>query len=555
MGQSINAPQTTEQQKWQFRDDFSWHMVGGGGLGHDLKAGVNFINEPRLYVTFEAGKDVLSYTHMDNTVNGPLSGVSMNGGVAKANIPMQQFAVYFQDDWRLSSKLTVNLGVRYDYQTGYQFDQSKNPNFVKIQNAGKAGLLQGIKGLENAGLEPKNDLNNVQPRVGLVWDPRDGKDVIRVGWGIYTDMAYTNSNGLFAAFDAQGAFGTVLNVSDQFGIKNPDGSYYRIGQPLSNIARLNQADPNSLPYYGQWVDPRLQMPYTMQTAIGWSHELSASTVVTADFVHAAGRNLNSRSTINVYMPNTTTRRLAFLGLQPNSVNTRPAISIAKSRYIAGVFGLKRRMTKGIDFTATYTLGSAKSHLGNGTDELNVSNQQDPYLLFDDPRMFGPAGRSDARHKGTIAGVFQFKDLTIAPMFLFRSPLPVAIYEGIDLNRNSLNNDIPERAYHFAGVGKAPKDVGPCETWNCGRGAWRTQMNLRFSYSIPLFGRARIRSHRRGLQPLQREEPVELPHEADAGHRGTQPGVHGAHRILGRLPEPGAAGRPNRIPLLLLMRLA
>jgi hypothetical protein len=492
VGQSVNTPQTTEQKKWQFRDDFSWHKAGWGGLGHDFKVGVNFINEPRLYVTFEAGKDVLSYTHMDNTLTGPLSAVSMNGGVAKANIPMKQFAGYFQDDWRLNSRLTLNLGLRYDYQVGYQYDQSKNPNYVKIQNAGKAGLLKGIKGLENAGLDPENDKNNIQPRLGMVWDVGgDGKNVLRAGWGIYTDMAYTNSNGLFAAFDAQGAFGTVLNVSNQQGIRNPDGTFYRVGQPISNIASQNQADPNSLPYYGQWVDPRLQMPYTMQTAVGWSHELSPSTVVTADFIHAAGRNLNTRSHINVYIPGTTTRRLAFLGLQPNAIGTRPAISQAKSRYIAGVFGLKRRMTKGIDFTATYTLGSAKSNLGNGTDELNVNVLQDAYLLFDDPKTFGPAGRADARHKGTIASVLQFKSLTIAPMFLFRSPLPVAIYEGLDLNRNSVLNDLPVRAYQFAGVGKEPKDIGPCETWNCGRGAWRTQMNLRVSYSIPLFGRARV----------------------------------------------------------------
>ena len=492
VGQSVNTPQTTEQKKWQFRDDFSWHKAGWGGLGHDFKVGVNFINEPTLYCTFEAGKDLLSYTHMDNTLSGPLSGVSMNGGIAKANIPMKQFAVYFQDDWRLTSRVTLNVGLRYDYQTGYQYDQSKNPNFVKIQNAGKAGLLAGIKGLENAGKDPANDKNNIQPRVGMVWDVRgDGKNVVRAGWGIYTDMAYTNSNGLFAAFDAQGAFGTVLNVSNQQGIRNPDGTFYRVGQPISNIASQNQADPNSLPYYGQWVDPRLQMPYTMQTAIGWSHELNPSTVVQADFVHAAGRNLNSRSVLNVYIPGTTTRRLAFLNLQPNSANTRPAISQAKSRYVAGVFGLKRRMTKGIDFTATYTLGTAKSHLGNGTDELNANVLQDSYLLFDDPRTFGPAGRTDARHKGTIAGVFQVRAFTIAPMFLFRSALPVAIYEGLDTNRNSVNNDLPEGAYQFAGVGNDPKDIGPCETWNCGRGAWRSQMNLRVAYTFHLFGRTRL----------------------------------------------------------------
>ncbi|MBP1635467.1 MAG: hypothetical protein H6Q10_2041, partial [Acidobacteria bacterium] len=486
------TPQTTNQKKWQFRDDFSWHLTGGGGLGHDFKTGVNFIHEPRLYVTFEAGKGVPQYTHMDDTVDGPLQAVSVNDGVAKANIPMNQYGVYFQDDWRITNTLTLNLGLRYDYLSGYQYDQSKNPNFVKIQEAGKAGLLKGIKGLENAGLTPEEDKSNIQPRLGAVWDVRgDGRDVIRAGWGIYMDMAYTNSNGLFAAFDAQGAFGSVLDVSDSTGIRNPDGSFYQIGQPVGNIEDQNQADPNSLPYIGQWQDPRLKMPRTYQTAVGWSHQLSSTTVVTADFVRTDGRHLNTRSHINVYIPGTRTRRLAFLNLQPNALGTRGGISQAKSEYTAGIFGLKRRMSKGFDLTATYTIGSAKSHLGNGTDELNQSNLQDATRLFDDPRVYGPAGRTDARHKGTLASVIDVKGLTIAPMFIFRSRLPVSITDGRDLNVDSNRNDIPERAYQFTSVGEAPKDTGACETWNCGRGAWRTQFNLRVSYAIPIYGSARL----------------------------------------------------------------
>jgi len=48
---------------------------------HDFKSGVNFINEPRLYLTFNTGTGGYSYTHLDNNVNGPLSSVSKNGGL------------------------------------------------------------------------------------------------------------------------------------------------------------------------------------------------------------------------------------------------------------------------------------------------------------------------------------------------------------------------------------------------------------------------------------------------------------------------------------------
>jgi hypothetical protein len=499
VGQSINTPQTTEQHKFQFRDDFSWRVAGMGGLGHDFKAGVNFINEPRLFITFNSGKGVLQYSHLDDNPNGPLSNVTLNDGDASANIPLKQYAFYVQDDWRLASRLTANIGLRYDFIDGLQFDQSKNPNFVRFQNAGKAGLLRGIKGLEHFGMDPKEDGNNWQPRLGIAWDVRgNGMDVVRAGWGIYMDMAYTNSNGLFAASDATGkGFGTVLNVDDQSGIRNPDGSFYRIGQPVSNIISQNQADTSSIPLFGQWVDPRLQLPYTRQTAAGWSHQLTPNMVFSVDFVRADGRDLNSRPRLNVRPVGqpSAPRVLAFTGLTPNALGTRPAISRAKSKYTAGIFGIKRRLTNGIDFTATYTLASARSQIGTAADELNSNNLQDATLLYDDPRVMGPTSRTDARHQGTLAGIFQKWGFTVSPIFLFRSPLPVSITEGLDLNQNSERNDIPVKAYAFDGLnpdGTAKvKEIGDCKTWNCGRGAWRSQMNLRVSRSFGLFGRARI----------------------------------------------------------------
>ena len=499
VGQSINTPQTTEQHKYQFRDDFSWHVTGMGGLGHDFKVGASFINEPRLFITFNSGKGVLQYVHLTDEVNGPISTVTLNDGDASANIPLKQYAFYVQDDWHPTDRLTANIGLRYDLITGYQFDQSKNPNFVKFQTLGAAGAFQGIKGLENFGLTPKNDTNNWQPRLGLAWDVRgDGRDVVRGGWGIYMDMAYTNSNGLFAASDATGkGFGTVVNIDDQSGIRNPDGTFYQVGQPVSNIISQNQADTSSIPLFGQWVDPRLQMPYTRQTSAGWSHQIGTSMVFSADFVRADGRDLNSRPRLNVRpvgQPGAP-RVLAFTGLTPNALGTRPAISQGKSEYTAGIFSLKRRMSKSFEFTANYTLQKAKSVIGTAADELNSNNLQDATLLYDDPRVFGPTLRTDARHQGSVSGVFQMKGFTISPIFLFRSALPLSLIEGLDTNQNSERNDIPLKAYAYDGLNAdgtvKVKEIGDCKTWNCGRGAGRTQLNMRVSRSFNLIGTSRI----------------------------------------------------------------
>jgi len=494
IGQSPNTPQTTEQKKWQFRDDFSWHVTGMGGIGHDLKTGVNFINEPRLFITFNSGKGVVQNTHLTDDVSGPISLVTLNDGDASANIPLKQYAFYVQDDWAVTDRITLNLGLRYDLIQGFQFDQSKNPNFVKVQAAGKAGLLTGIKGLENFGKDPQDDKNNWQPRLGFAYDVRgNGKDVIRGGFGIYMDMAYTNSNALFAASDATGkGFGAVLSVDNQAGIRNPDGSLYRVGQPLANIQSQNQA--GATPLFGQFTDPRLQMPYTRQTSLGWSHELMQNTVVTADFVRADGRDLNVRPRINTGVVGggaTAARRLAFLGLSPNAIGTRPAISRGKSEYTALITGFKRRMTAGLDLTATYTLAKAKSQIGTAADELNANLLQDAALLYDDDRVFGPTSRTDARHQGSFAVVWMAKGFTLAPTFFYRSRLPVPTIRGVDFNLNRENNDLPERAFQFDGVGKPAKDIGACDTWNCSRGAWRTQGNIRLSYGFKLRGNARV----------------------------------------------------------------
>src|SRR5262249_48719070 len=113
-GGNLNTPQNTEQRKLQFRDDFSWHATGHGGLGHDFKAGIHFTDEPRLYITFNVGKDVIANTMLTNDVNGPVQIVTLSTGDGYGNMPNKQTGLYFQDDWRMGDRLTINAGVRYD---------------------------------------------------------------------------------------------------------------------------------------------------------------------------------------------------------------------------------------------------------------------------------------------------------------------------------------------------------------------------------------------------------------------------------------------------------
>ncbi|HMF95139.1 MAG TPA: hypothetical protein VKE96_12625, partial [Vicinamibacterales bacterium] len=511
IGANGNTPQTTEQTKYQFRDDFSWHRSGWGGLGHDFKVGVNFINEPRLFITFNTGKGAVFNTHITNDINGPISLVTVSDGDASANIPLKQFATYIQDDWRVTDRFTLNFGLRYDLMTGYQFDESKNPNFVALQAAGAAGKLAGIAGMENFGLTPREDYNNIQPRVGGVYDLRgDGKDIIRGGFGVYTDVGYTNSNVLFAAADSTGAgFGQVFNVNVTNGIRKSDGTFYHAGDPLSTIASQNQVTPGAFPLFGQFVDPRLQAPYQMQSNAGWSHELNADTVLAVDYVNSLGRDLNFRPRVNQRIPGSLSnpRRLAAVvpTITPNTNGTRPAVSRGESEYNAMVLSLRRRLSHGVDFSANYTLQKGVSTIGAAADELNTANIQDPNNPFNDPRQLGPNLTTDARHLVSVSATFLFKyGIRVAPIYLFRSALPVNLIDGRDLNLDGDAVDIPTKAYavdsfdpnaptNVGGVSTQTtfKELGNCETVNCGRGMSQTQTNLRVSKVFNLGSRAHV----------------------------------------------------------------
>ncbi len=501
-GGNTNLPQRTEQRKFQFRDDFSWHVARRGGLGHDFKTGVNFINEPRLFFTLSSAKDIVRNTHLTNELRGPISDVVLSQGDSVSDLSTRQYGVYFQDDWRVSGRLTVNAGIRYDLVTGVIFDQSNNPNFVKVQAAARAGLLDGIVGLENFALDPEDDRNNIQPRIGAVVDLRgNGKDVVRGGWGIYTDFGYTNSSVMFPAMDAGSfRFGNTFNASNAAGLRNPDGSFYEAGQPLGNLASQNQVIPGSVALQGQWVDPRLQQPHQLQTNAGWSHELTLSTVVSVDVVNSLGRDLNYRPRLNQRMPGTTTRRLSALipgGLSPNTSSNRPALSRGKSEYNALILSVRRRMSRGIDFTTSYTLSRGLSTIGNASDELNTANIQDPGNPFDNPAQLGPNAATDARHRFMFSAAIDLPGgFRVAPIYAYRSALPVVLIDGRDLNLDGDALDIPSRAFAVDSFDAATgavtvKELGPCKTVNCGRGYSQQQLNLRISKLFRLAGGANV----------------------------------------------------------------
>ena len=158
---------------------------------------------------------------------------------------------------------------------------------------------------------------------------------------------------------------------------------------------------------------------------------------------------------------------------------------------------RRRMSNGVDYTVSYTLASAKSTIGAGVDQLNTANIQDPNNPFDAPVQNGPATDTDARHRVALSATFRLPwGINFSPIYLYRSSLPVALVDGRDLNLDGDATEIPQKAYAVDTFNSDTgiitfKEIGNCETVNCGRGMPQHQMNLRGSKDFNLGGRARV----------------------------------------------------------------
>jgi hypothetical protein len=173
------------EKRYQFSDNFSW-TIGR----HDTKFGGDFNYLP-IDATFTVNYGgVYDFGQFDVGPFGlpgpPLSAVQAYGAGLPATFvqglgsPHDAFSnkplgLFWQDSWHVLHNLTVNFGVRYDVEFAPQF---KPPTGLAQVGYQFLGLQKGIQ----------TDKNNIQPRIGLAWDPRgDGKMVVRASYGMFYD--------------------------------------------------------------------------------------------------------------------------------------------------------------------------------------------------------------------------------------------------------------------------------------------------------------------------------------------------------------------------------
>ncbi len=171
------------EQRYQFADNFSWTMGS-----HQTKFGVD-INYIPLTATFTVNYGGVYDFGTQSLFPSPFPafsavqayGLGMPGdfiqglGSPKDSFSNKALGVFWQDSWRVSSKLTLNYGIRYDVEFPPQFAP---PDTLAQAGYNFLGLQKGIQ----------TDTNNVQPRFGLAWDPKgDGKTVVRGSYGLFYD--------------------------------------------------------------------------------------------------------------------------------------------------------------------------------------------------------------------------------------------------------------------------------------------------------------------------------------------------------------------------------
>ena len=245
-GKLPNQPQTFTEDRLQFLDTLSFAVPDKGG-DHYFKAGVDF-SVLSISGAVPQNFDGLFIFNTDSPFNAADPDTypfiyQESSGDPNFDIDNNLYAFFLQDQWRVSPRLTLNLGLRWDYE-----------DHVAV----------------------KGDKNNFAPRLHFAWDPSGkGKTSVRGGFGIYYDQVFLNVPLLGVLLGGTIETTTLLLP----GYPDP-----RVGGPGIPI-------PNPPPTVYRFQDGGLDTPSNRTLSIGVKHELHRDLAVSVDLVHARGRNL------------------------------------------------------------------------------------------------------------------------------------------------------------------------------------------------------------------------------------------------------------------------
>ena len=309
-------------------------------------------------------------------------------------IPQDTYGFWLQDDWKVASRLTLNLGVRYDYQNHVGQELILPP------------FLPGPK---------RSDKNNVAPRLGLAYSVND-RTVVRGGYGIFfaqgtqdeahQTILYQIGASPLVPYDGRADFPT-----NPFNGANPSFS-----SVLANSCDLNNNRAGCIvrQFIPEINSPFWEMPYSHQASIGVEHQMGTAMSFQSNVVYTGGRNEEFDPNINLSYDPTT-----GVNYNNSDASKRPlsqfgpvqmSLDNGRSNYYGWENAFTRRMINHVQASVTYTLSKFK----DATHEPWLWSIVDGHLTRKDlgfkvaDDMGGQYGlaATDQRHRVVLNGIWE-----------------------------------------------------------------------------------------------------------------------------------------------------
>jgi Carboxypeptidase regulatory-like domain/TonB dependent receptor len=501
-GNASNLPQFFKENEFQFKDDLSVtkgkHNFKGGGEYRRTRNGSSFQSELNGLFAPYTIEDLVTDGKFDDNADfafagGPYYGswyyveATIDPSKHPATRPVyyrgfraNEVAAYLQDDWRIHPRLTLNLGLRWEYfGPPHNFQPNLDSNFytgvpvtpvmcpdpvnpppaqvpctslnpffpnTPFMGAFATGQLQ----VNNHSIWNK-DLNNFAPRVGFAWDTfGNQKLVIRGGGGIAYDRMYNNIfenirfNPPFFCFCNFGAFrnGVAASPSQQPGL---------FAIPFNNQGLFN--DPTLFPSGVPKTSPRamdqnLVTAYYEQANLGFQYQIGRDLVWETNYVGTFGHKLLGIVNLNTY-----SGRRAATSVRPNQLvnNINFRTNGFNSNYHAVQTTLRKNFSHGLQFNANYTYSKAMDVI---SDTFTPRGNPLFFVPTDslNPKLdYGPAD-FDVKHRFVISYNYElpfFKTnrwiggWSVSGVATLQSGVPFSVYDGnsgYDINKNGTFSD-------------------------------------------------------------------------------------------------------------------